>query len=269
MSIVLEPGQLVAFAVASAVLVGMPGPNIVYIVTRSLAHGVRAGVVSVLGVETGTAVYAAATALGLSALIAATDDTERSTGLSLDAATSLEPYFEAVRLLYGPFESGLPGPTGRVYAHEIPGGQLSNLRQQAIALGLGDRFEAIEDMYAAANAMLGNIVKVTPSSKVVGDLALHLVAVGADPVEFAEDPGRFDIPDSVVGFLRVAANEAVVQFDGQGAASVNQIVKFLGPAADTCYPQGPRRCLHVVISLGGQVRLCDPGISNNGDNRKC
>jgi len=68
--------------------------------------------------------------------------------------------------------------------------------------------------------------------------------------------------------LRVAANEAIVQFDGQGAASVNQIVKFLGPAADTCYPRGPR-CLHVVISLGGQVRLCDPGISNNGDNRKC
>lgn len=69
--------------------------------------------------------------------------------------------------------------------------------------------------------------------------------------------------------LRVAANEAVVQFDGQGAASVNQVVKFLGPATDACYPQGPARCLHVVISPGGQVRLCDPGISNNGDNRKC
>ena len=80
-------------------------------------------------------------------------------------------------MLYGEFESGLPGPTGRVYHHEIPGGQLSNLRQQAIALGLGDRFEAIEDMYAAANAMLGNIVKVTPSSKVVGDLALALVCL--------------------------------------------------------------------------------------------
>jgi len=71
MSIALEPGQLVAFAAASALLVGMPGPNVVYIVTRSLAHGTRAGIVSVLGVETGTAVYAAATALGLSALIAA------------------------------------------------------------------------------------------------------------------------------------------------------------------------------------------------------
>ncbi|NYJ02407.1 threonine/homoserine/homoserine lactone efflux protein [Nocardioides thalensis] len=71
MSTILEPHQLLAFAAASAVLVGMPGPNIVYIITRSMAHGVRTGVVSVLGVETGTAVYAIATALGLSALIAA------------------------------------------------------------------------------------------------------------------------------------------------------------------------------------------------------
>jgi pyruvate carboxylase len=95
----------------------------------------------------------------------------------------------------------LPAPTGRVYTHEIPGGQLSNLRQQAIALGLGEKFEQIEDMYAAADRILGHIVKVTPSSKVVGDLALHLVAVGADPEEFAENPQRFDIPASVIGFL--------------------------------------------------------------------
>ncbi len=141
------------------------------------------------------------TQVSLSALIAATDDTPRASGLSLAAASDLEPYFEAVRALYGPFESGLPGPTGRVYHHEIPGGQLSNLRQQAIALGLGDRFEAIEDMYAAANAMLGNIVKVTPSSKVVGDLALALVGQGIDPAAFEADPQKYDIPDSVIGFL--------------------------------------------------------------------
>lgn len=138
----------------------------------------------------------------LSALVAATDHSERETGLSLDAVCALEPYWEAVRRVYAPFESGLASPTGRVYTHEIPGGQLSNLRQQAIALGLGEKFEQIEDTYAAANAILGNVVKVTPSSKVVGDLALHLVAVGADPAEFAEDPARFDIPDSVIGFLR-------------------------------------------------------------------
>ena len=83
---------------------------------------------------------------------------------------------------------GLASPTGRVYFHEIPGGQLSNLRQQAIALGLGDRFEDVENMYAAANRILGNIVKVTPSSKVVGDLALALVGAGADPDDFEENP---------------------------------------------------------------------------------
>jgi pyruvate carboxylase len=137
----------------------------------------------------------------LSSLVAATDYTPRETGLSLRAVCDLEPYWEAVRCLYAPFESGLPAPTGRVYRHEIPGGQLSNLRQQAIALGLGEKFEQIEDMYAAANTILGNIVKVTPSSKAVGDLALHLVAVGADPRNFADNPGKYDIPDSVIGFL--------------------------------------------------------------------
>jgi pyruvate carboxylase len=137
----------------------------------------------------------------LSALVAMTDQTDCETGLDLDAVCDLEPYWEATRRLYAPFESGLASPTGRVYTHEIPGGQLSNLRQQAVSLGLGEKFEQVEDMYAAANAILGNIVKVTPSSKVVGDLALHLVAVGADPDAFAEDPGRFDVPDSVIGFL--------------------------------------------------------------------
>jgi pyruvate carboxylase len=137
----------------------------------------------------------------MSALVAGTDDTERATGLSLQAVCDLEPYWEAVRRLYAPFESGLASPTGRVYTHEIPGGQLSNLRQQAIALGLGDRFEDIEDMYAAANRILGNLVKVTPSSKVVGDLALALVGAGADPADFEENPTKYDIPDSVIGFL--------------------------------------------------------------------
>lgn len=137
----------------------------------------------------------------LSALVATTDHSDRSTGLDLDGVNALEPYWEATRRLYAPFESGLPAPTGRVYTHEIPGGQLSNLRQQAIALGLGEKFEQVEDMYAAANRILGNVPKVTPSSKVIGDLALSLVAAGADPAAFEADPGRFDIPDSVVGFL--------------------------------------------------------------------
>ena len=136
-----------------------------------------------------------------SALVAALAHTERDTGISLQAVSDLEPYWEAVRHVYKPFESGLPGPTGRVYKHEIPGGQLSNLRQQAIALGLGDQFEKVEDLYAAANQMLGRPPKVTPSSKVVGDLALALAAANADPADFEQNPDKYDIPDSVIGFM--------------------------------------------------------------------
>ncbi|MDT7730993.1 MAG: pyruvate carboxylase, partial [Mycobacterium sp.] len=138
----------------------------------------------------------------LSSIVAATAHTEYDTGLSLSAVCDLEPYWEALRKVYAPFESGLPAPTGRVYSHEIPGGQLSNLRQQAIALGFGDRFEEIEANYAAADRLLGRLVKVTPSSKVVGDLALALVGAGVSADEFAADPARFDIPESVIGFLR-------------------------------------------------------------------
>ena len=139
--------------------------------------------------------------LSASALVAALAHTERDTGSRLQAVSDLEPYWEAVRHVYAPFESGLPGPTGRVYHHEIPGGQLSNLRQQAIALGLGDQFEKVEDWYAAANRILGRPPKVTPSSKVVGDLALALAAANADPDDFEANPEKYDIPDSVVGFM--------------------------------------------------------------------
>jgi pyruvate carboxylase len=163
--------------------------------TAAIAAGVDA-------VDAATASMAGTTSQPpLSSLVAATDHSDRSTGLSLSAVNALEPYWEAVRRLYAPFESGLPAPTGRVYRHEIPGGQLSNLRQQAIALGLGEKFEQVEDMYAAANDILGRVPKVTPSSKVIGDLALALVAAGADPVAFAADPSSYDIPASVIGFL--------------------------------------------------------------------
>ncbi|MCT1367788.1 pyruvate carboxylase [uncultured Kocuria sp.] len=136
-----------------------------------------------------------------SALVAALAHTDRDTGLDLDAVSSLEPYWESLRAIYAPFEKGLSSPTGRVYQHEIPGGQLTNLRQQAIALGLEEHFEEIENTYSAANRMLGNIVKVTPSSKVVGDLALQLVGMKVDPEEFEANPQKFDIPESVISFL--------------------------------------------------------------------
>ena len=138
----------------------------------------------------------------MSALVAATDFTDRPTGLDLrrGARTWSRTGRRCGRCTRRSSRACGRRP-GRVYRHEIPGGQLSNLRQQAIALGLGGRFEEVEAIYAAANAMLGHLVKVTPSSKVVGDLALHLVGARVDPAEFEADPGRFDIPDSVIGFL--------------------------------------------------------------------
>ncbi len=137
----------------------------------------------------------------LAAIVAATDHTDRATGLSLDALGDLEPYWERVRTLYAPFEAGLRSPTGTVYRHEIPGGQLSNLRQQAIAMGLGDRFKEVEHLYARCDDLLGHLVKVTPTSKVVGDLALYALSAGIDSEDLAENPTSYDLPDSVLGFL--------------------------------------------------------------------
>ncbi len=192
----------------------------------------------------------------LSALVAATDGTERQTGLDLAAVMSLEPYWEAVRRLYAPFESGLASPTGRVYTHEIPGGQLSNLRQQAIALGLGDRFEAIETMYAAANRILGNLVKVTPSSKVVGDLALALVGAGADPADFEENPTAYDIPDSVIGFLEGELGDPPggwpepFRTKALAGRSARPRVTTLTPQQEQALVDEPRRALNRLLFPG-------------------
>ncbi|MCV7217696.1 pyruvate carboxylase [Mycobacterium crocinum] len=167
----------------------------------------------------------------LSAIVAAAAHTPFDTGISLDAVCDLEPYWELLRRVYAPFEAGLPAPTGRVYHHEIPGGQLSNLRTQAIALGLGERFEDVENAYAGADRILGRLVKVTPSSKVVGDLALALVGAGITAEEFAEDPARHDIPDSVIGFLRGELGDPpggwpeplrTKALEGRGAAKAEQ-----------------------------------------------
>ncbi len=137
----------------------------------------------------------------LSAIVAASDHTPQATGLSLEAILDLEPYFELVRRAYAPFEGGIAAPSGRVYRHEMPGGQVSNLRQQAIALGLGERYDEVEDRYAEANRLLGNIVKVTPTSKVVGDLAIWLVSQDVSVAELEADPRRFNLPESVIAFL--------------------------------------------------------------------
>jgi pyruvate carboxylase len=127
--------------------------------------------------------------------------TQRETGLDPDGLMQIANYWEAVREFYGPFEAGQKATTAEVYRHEMPGGQSTNLMQQAQALGLGNRWHDICRAYAGVNKLFGDIVKVTPSSKAVGDMALFLVANDLT-AENVLDAGRdFAFPESVVDLL--------------------------------------------------------------------
>jgi pyruvate carboxylase len=141
----------------------------------------------------------------LGGLLAATAHTSRDPntdgGLDLADALALEPYWTAVRDLYAPFEAGQRSPSTAVYAHEIPGGQLSNLKAQATALGISD-MDLVLAAYADANRLLGRPVKVTPSSKVVGDLAIWMVTAGVTADDLLEHPEGRDLPASVIAFLQ-------------------------------------------------------------------
>ncbi|MFX0560422.1 pyruvate carboxylase [Tepidibacillus infernus] len=138
----------------------------------------------------------------LNALVASLEYNERSTGLDLDNLQMLDHYWEDVRPYYACFESGLKSSSTEVYKHEMPGGQYTNLKQQSIAVGLVDRFDEVADMYAKVNKMFGDIVKVTPSSKVVGDMALFMVQNHLTEKDIYERGEQLDFPDSVVQFFQ-------------------------------------------------------------------
>jgi pyruvate carboxylase len=127
---------------------------------------------------------------------------ERANPINITSLNSYSNYWEDIREYYYPFESGLKAGTAEVYAHEIPGGQYSNLRPQATALGLGDRFEEVKKMYAEVNMLFGNIVKVTPSSKVVGDMAIYMVTNNLTTKAIFERGASLSFPESVVSFFR-------------------------------------------------------------------
>ena len=138
----------------------------------------------------------------LDSIVAALEHTDRDTGLDRVRLDALSRYWAAVRDLYYPFEEGLRAPSSDVYQHEMPGGQFTNLRQQARSLGLEHRWDDVCRAYAAANQLCGDIVKVTPSSKVVGDLALFMVTnnLTAQTVLDADIPLHF--PRSVVEMMQ-------------------------------------------------------------------
>ncbi|KUF12059.1 pyruvate carboxylase [Pseudoponticoccus marisrubri] len=128
--------------------------------------------------------------------------TERDTGLDIGAIREISNYWEAVRGQYAAFESGMQAPASEVYLHEMPGGQFTNLKGQARSLGLEERWHEVAQAYADVNQMFGDIVKVTPSSKVVGDMALMMVSQGLTRAD-VEDPKKdLSFPDSVIDMMR-------------------------------------------------------------------
>ncbi len=127
---------------------------------------------------------------------------EREHDFNIPKLNEFSNYWEDVREMYYPFESGLKAGTAEVYQHEIPGGQYSNLRPQAEALGLGDRFDEVKKMYARVNEMFGNLVKVTPSSKVVGDMAIFMVTNNLYPEDVMERGEDISFPESVINFFK-------------------------------------------------------------------
>ena len=138
----------------------------------------------------------------LGSIVEALSNTDRDTGLSIAAIREISDYWGDVRAQYVAFESGLQAPASEVYLHEMPGGQFTNLKAQARSLGLEDRWAEVAQTYADVNQMFGDIVKVTPSSKVVGDMALMMVSQGLDR-SAVEDPGvDVAFPDSVVDMMR-------------------------------------------------------------------
>ena len=138
----------------------------------------------------------------IGALIGSTQGTSLDTGLDMPKILTLNNYWEQTRGLYSPFESGIKSGSADVYVHEMPGGQYTNLKFQAFSNGLGSEWDKIKAAYATANRVLGDIVKVTPSSKVVGDLAQFLVANDLDEVSVVENAETLSFPTSVVEYFQ-------------------------------------------------------------------
>jgi pyruvate carboxylase len=138
----------------------------------------------------------------LNSVIAALANTPRDTGLDPESLNQLSEYWAAVREYYYPFEESMKSPSADIYLHEMPGGQYTNLRQQAISMGLGDRWPEVVRAYAQANQLFGDIVKVTPSSKVVGDMALFMVNNGLAPADILSPDQHLSFPKSVVEMMQ-------------------------------------------------------------------
>jgi pyruvate carboxylase len=158
-----------------------------------------------VGLDVGDGAIAAMSGLtsqpSLNSIVESLKFTPRETGIDPESLIAISRYWEQVRTMYAPFESGLNAPSAEVYAYEMPGGQYSNLLQQAKALGLEPRWVEVCKAYADVNVLFGDIVKVTPSSKVVGDMALFMVANNLTPADTLDRDRELAFPESVVEFF--------------------------------------------------------------------
>ena len=137
----------------------------------------------------------------LNSIVASLQHSDRDTGLDSDGLQKISEYWKDVRPVYKDFESELQTASAEIYKYEIPGGQYSNLQAQVESFGLGHKLKEVKDMYKAVNQMLGDIVKVTPSSKVVGDLAIFMVQNDLTPENIVEKGANIDFPDSTVSYF--------------------------------------------------------------------
>ena len=168
----------------------------------------------------------------LSAVVASLEGQERDTGLDLREIQRLDNYWADVRLRYQNFDNGLKNPTTDIYRYEIPGGQYTNLYPQVVSLGLGSRFEEVKEMYKTVNDMLGDLVKVTPSSKMVGDLAIFMVQNDLTPDNIIERGRNLSFPDSVVSYFKGMMGQPAWGFQPEGL----QEVVLKGEQPITCRP---------------------------------
>jgi pyruvate carboxylase len=139
----------------------------------------------------------------LNSVVAALQHSPRDTGLDLDALNEFSDYWEQVRVAYAPFDTAPRAGSAEVYFHEMPGGQYTNLKEQAAGMGLANRWPEIARTYAEVNQLFGDIVKVTPSSKVVGDMTMFLITRGIKPADVLNlEPGATPFPESVIDMLQ-------------------------------------------------------------------
>ena len=151
----------------------------------------------------------------VNSLYYALDGFKRNMRTDIQGLEELSHYWSTVRPYYVDFESDIKSPNTEIYQHEMPGGQYSNLSQQAKSLGLGERFNEVKDMYRRVNFLFGDIVKVTPSSKVVGDMALYMVQNDLDEQSIIEQGYKLDFPESVVSYFKGEIGQPVNGFNKQ------------------------------------------------------